>query len=170
MTYVMGWSHAGLLLLGIVIGYRITRRAKRCWRHQVIREQRTGVIETTGLPDGVVPQSVSVTPPGGQVTPSPPAESLRVCSADGLPRAGELWLSDGVELGDYVRWRYGLSEPDADPRFAAVEARQRAYGMHDPSCPTFRTEQAQERMDMLLVAELRRCDCWLSREPKEQTT
>ena len=47
-----------------------------------------------------------------------------------------------------------------ESRLAAVEARQRAYGMHDPGCPVFKTEVAQRRTGAYLIPP--DCECWLS--------
>jgi hypothetical protein len=141
MTLLVVLALVGLsvfwLGVGVVVGKRVAG-----W----VREPYdTGArVETAGLPDGVVPPSVSDTPP-----------------ADDLVTFGKIWLSEGVELTDFLRRRYGLGEQDADSRFAAIEARLRAYGMHDPDCPTFRTEQDQRRTGAYLIPKP--CDCWLSR-------
>lgn len=59
---------------------------------------------------------------------------------------------------------YFLKDPLWE-RLEAVEARQRAYGMHDPDCPAFQQEQAQAKAEWQMT-ELP-CSCWLSTAPKE---
>ena len=53
-----------------------------------------------------------------------------------------------------------------ESRIEAIEARQRAYGMHDPECPVFRTQVAQRSTDAYLIPP--DCTCWLSEECTEQ--
>ena len=45
-------------------------------------------------------------------------------------------------------------------RVAAIEARQRAAGIHDSWCPLLRVERAQ--FVPIVVAEPVICSCWLS--------
>lgn len=49
-------------------------------------------------------------------------------------------------------------------RFRALEARQRAYGMHDPDCPVFLGDKAQQRNPDVCYTRNEVCDCWLSEE------
>lgn len=48
---------------------------------------------------------------------------------------------------------------DLRDRVAAIEARQRANGQHDPACPRLLDEQAQAKADWQMG--LRDCTCWL---------
>ena len=50
---------------------------------------------------------------------------------------------------------------DVETRLAAVEARQRAYRMHDPGCPAFvPLESLTGGMFLPSMADL--CECWLA--------
>lgn len=46
-------------------------------------------------------------------------------------------------------------------RVTAIEARQRAYTMHDPTCPVFKTMVQQRKTPGVYVMGPP-CDCWLS--------
>lgn len=45
-----------------------------------------------------------------------------------------------------------------------VEARQRAHGMHDPNCPVFLADRAQQRNPDVCYTRNEVCTCWLSEE------
>lgn len=45
-------------------------------------------------------------------------------------------------------------------RIAAIEARQREYGMHDPDCPARLVERMNQNGGPYYV--MQRCTCWLA--------
>lgn len=47
-------------------------------------------------------------------------------------------------------------------RVRAMEERQRAYGMHDPDCPAFKSQLAQQNTGAHIIPQP--CTCWLTQE------
>ena len=80
---------------------------------------------------------------------------------------GEM-VNDGINREGLTYIPADTFKPTKDPvaafmdRIAAIEARQRAYEMHDPDCPRLVDEQAQCNADWMMG--LRPCSCWLSEE------
>lgn len=78
-----------------------------------------------------------------------------------IPVTGQM---NTIKLSDLKPPRDPFAEflTDLRDRVLAIEARQRAYGQHDPACPRLLDDQAQAKTDWLMGK--RDCDCWLSRE------
>lgn len=59
-----------------------------------------------------------------------------------------------------MQWSEAITQ-----RLDRIEARQKAYGMHDPECPLFQTEQHQKSTGAYLTRP--ECLCWLNGRPDE---
>lgn len=55
-----------------------------------------------------------------------------------------------------------------DERIEAIEARQRAYGMHDPDCPVYL--RAVDQAQTMAYVLPRKCTCWLSKGNEDGIT